>query len=649
MKRLWTALVVAGWGLLLMPGCGLVSDDEVELTGESAFDYIRKDRSTAPSTDVDSVKEIMEWAEEDYQAKKKSGLRSSKLRNGDASRVEPSEAVLALLKKTTKAKKNLQPDLFDRVDFASLADEDDSERKVRKGDDDVDLSSLQDEFYIDNMNAIPVRNQGYRGTCAAFTGTGSLEYATVKKYNTLPTMDLSEQRFYYLSKPECQSNGCGLDEQGSWYGDGFDASVASSEPIIPLEADCPYSMEPGDNDVQVPQLDSCETGALKVVSLQAAKTPQEIVDALHDTGLPVPFASPLSGNWEVNRGLITYADSGHTGDTSHAGGHAYLVVGYRKLADMPEEGGMCFVIKNSWGTGWGVNGYSCMTLKWVQNWTFGRYLTQPIVVDVLLRDDLQTAEELPNNEEAEDAVPPDVPDESEGMEDSTQDDSEAREDEVEEELDNLPEADDEGLSFSSAKLFGPGESYYQAEFAQDGDKVYLRAKVRENSSYTNPLELDTDSQGRFLVGEDAVGEKQGDDLYLCSGEYDLICSLRLDTTENKLYVEFPYPDMRKVTDDELPEGSWQGFEIPFGDYEFQVYAPDSLTDLFSTKQYFRMKKENGDVTEPARVSLSGTDIKVMAEPIGSIDPSNLGLCTGEFADKCAIFAPGDELNILPSW
>ena len=44
-----------------------------------------------------------------------------------------------------------------------------------------------------------------------------------------------------------------------------------------------------------------------------------------------------------------------------------------------------------------------------------------------MREDLQEAEELPNDEEAEDAVPPDVPDESEGMEEATADDSEARE------------------------------------------------------------------------------------------------------------------------------------------------------------------------------------------------------------------------------
>ena len=42
-----------------------------------------------------------------------------------------------------------------------------------------------------------------------------------------------------------------------------------------------------------------------------------------------------------------------------------------------------------------------------------------------------------------------------------------------------------------------------------------------------------------------------------------------------------------------------------------------------------MKKANGDITDPARVSISGSDIKVMAEPIGSLDPSNLGALHGE--------------------
>ena len=44
--------------------------------------------------------------------------------------------------------------------------------------------------------------------------------------------------------------------------------------------------------------------------------------------------------------VITKKDFGADGSTIHAGGHAYLIVGYRELPEMPEEGGICFVVKS---------------------------------------------------------------------------------------------------------------------------------------------------------------------------------------------------------------------------------------------------------------------------------------------------------------
>ncbi len=648
MSRIAHLLIIVLLSAIGLAGCS--DSGEVELTGDSAFDYIRKDLSMAPPTDVESIRQIMDWAVDDYLSAK---LRPGEVRSKstDSSRVEPDDGLMRILKKTTKPRKNIATDDFERVDFSIFADSseplDDAARKARFK---VNLSELQSEFYVDHLDAIPVRNQGRRGTCAAFTGVAQIEYATLKSFGSLPTMDLSEQRFYYLSKPECHSSGCSLNEEGSWYGTGMEGSLEASDLDIPLEADCPYNSQRGDNDLQTPQIGSCSTGAVKVAQLQYVKGADQIIKALHETKLPVPFASPLSSNWERNDGLITYADSGHTGDTSHAAGHAYLIVGYKKLNNMADEGGMCFVIKNSWGTGWGVNGFSCMTLKWMEQWTFGYQLTHPMVMSVMLREDLQEADELPNNDEAEDESAPDTPDESE---EDPNADTDKSDDEVEDEIDNLPEPDPyENLTWNEIRLFGPGESYYRSAYAEDGDKVFVRVIIRESSNITNPVELVKDSKktGRLLYDNDRVGQIDDGVLYLCSGEYDLICSLRFSTEENKIYIEFPFPDNRLVDDEELPDGSWSGFDIPFGDYGVEVYQPDDLTWVVSNpKTFFRMKKENGTRTEPIRLSLDGTDIKAMGVNVGSLNPSKLGLCTGSFADACSVFAPGDELNILPSW
>ena len=367
----------------------------------------------------------------------------------------------------------------------------------------------------------------------------------------------------------------------------------------------------------------------------------------------MPFASPLSANWERNDGLITYKDSGYAGDTSHAGGHAYLIVGYRKLSGMQDEGGMCFVIKNSWGTGWGVNGYSCMTLKWVEKWNFGYDLSHPVTQDVLLRDDLRNATELPNNDEAEDSSPIDVPNESD--EDAQADDnSDGGGDDP---LDKLPRPKPQpDVEWTRVKLLGPGESYYRAEIAdKDGGKI-VRAIVRADAGFTNPISLEKGSaKANVLVYDgDRVGELAGDTLYLCSGAYDLICSLRLNTNKNSLYVEFPYPDNRSVKDSDLPEGGWESIDIPYGDYGFDVYNPDDKTWLLTnSKTFFRMKKGDGGKTKPSRLSVDNEsmDIKAMGESVGSINPSSPGLCTGSYSGKCSVFSAkgDDELNILPSW
>jgi len=218
-------------------------------------------------------------------------------------------------------------------------------------------------------------------------------------------------------------------------------------------------------------------------------------------------------------------------------------------------------------------------------------------------------------------------------------------------LDVLPDPDPTpDITYKEVKLFGPGESFYRAEIGEKAGKVYIRGILREDKGTTNPLSLTKTSAGILTYESDKVGEYDGKELLLCSGGYDVLCSLRFSTTKNTIYIEFPYPDNRAVTDDEVKNGDWSGFNVPLGNYEFQLFQPGNIVEtVLDPKLFFRMKKSNGDITNPIRFSASGTEIRAMGEPIGSVDPSNLGLCTGNYSSACSIFAPGTDLNILPGW
>ena len=613
-------------------------EEEVELTGVSAYKVARKDRARAPATDISSVMAMLE-AEEARQ-------------EGSSPDVEPAAPRSNLMQKTTKAKVRIDPLAFDRPADAWFL-EGKSADAGKHSKDGVDLSGLEGEYYIPRVEDIPVRNQGQRGTCAAFAGIGHIEYLAMQKYPALGTFDLSEQRFYYMSKPECHSSGCQVDvEGGSWYGTGFDASMGASNPPgdnVPLEADCPYNPNPGRNELQTPQISSCSRGAVKVRSVDTVATPQEVIDALHRHKLPILWASPLSDNWFENRGLITASAAGNPEASIHAGGHAYLIVGYRKLPDKPAEGGMCFIVKNSWGTGWGVNGYSCQTLKWMQDWRFRDgntpvWLDHPVVTGLTVRDDLQGGD-LPDNDEAEDDTPPDIPD------DELDDDEEGDGD-----LGPLPDPDPSpDVDWQAVSIYGPNDSYYRGEFSRSNDGVVVRLELQGEPGLTNALGLYYGDGTDYLLEYDGdiVGEVRSseDDLLLCSDKYAMICSLRLDPNTNRLYIEWPYPSNRRVQDGELPDGEWWSI-IPegiFGAYEVQMHKPTDLVDWLGAPGFLRMEKPDGTRTEQMRVGTNEEGkVRVMNVSVGDVLEGEL--CSGSnYRDRCRFLSQGVRMFVLPGW
>jgi len=594
--------------------------EKQKLTGQNAFLYLEKDYSRSPAVDTTAIM---------------AGLRIASADGGTSGDLAPGDDVVDMLQKGVRPRQGIKARKFELLDFSGYVG------GPRDGGVPRTFVTKHDEYMVPNVNALPVRNQGMRGTCAAFTGTAAVEFAVLDANPALQTVDLSEQRFYYLSKPFCQDTGCDLSQEGSWYTDGMNASLASSGPDIPLEKDCPYNMDPGANDLQVPQPASCEEGAVKVVQLEYVMDQQEIIQTLETTGMPVPYASQLSENWYYNSGLITKAGSNATSVDMHAVGHAYLIVGYRLLPDMPEEGGICFIVRNSWGEGWGLNGYACQTAAWMDAWGFPD-TQQPVVMDVMLRDDLaEVIDDQPDYE-----PPPDDYDE-ETYDDETVDWNDYDEGDEENIPDPAPEP--EPPEWSPAALRGPSDEFFKLEIGEGktADTLRLRGFIRNTGTPTGVLELTVKDDGLYM-DFDQVGDVNGDEITLCTGPYDVLCALRLNKKTNALYVEFINPEYRKPTQEELSNGAWNPLDVPLLDSKIEYFLSQDVVDTLCTqKMMIRLVDSKGAKTDPMRLTLDGFDIRLMGHTIGSVSPDKMGLCSGSYSKSCSLFVGRRGLTIVP--
>jgi hypothetical protein len=600
----------------------------INLTGQNAFVVLQVDPSVPQTEHVEAALQVLQWQAE-------GGSMVDR-----ADRFEPDPATEDFLVQTSRLRESIRPERFSLIDLRDWGVEDAVGGGNKTPFEYPDLDGLSSRYVVPRLDAIPVRNQGGRGTCAAFTGIGHLEYAVMRASPGLPTVDLSEQRFYFNSRPECQATGCSLHEAGSNHIVGFRQSIGSSQLDIPLEVDCPYNPRQGDNELQVPQAPGCSRGVVRVVAMELAYQPADILRVLTETGLPVPYASPLSSNYFSTSGMITARQAGPPpGDNMHAAGHAYLIVGYQLLPNMPEEGGMCFIIKNSWGTGWGAGGYACMTLAWMEAWRYENWGGHPVVVQLELADELLT-EGVPDDPRPPDNFDSDTYDD-ETLDDDALDDTTPIPD---------PEPEPDGLRFTSGWLRGPDARAYRmveaSESSETGDRWHMRADLRGDGRTTNTLVLEQRGIELWFDG-DLVGETSGGTATLCTGRFDPVCSLRYNRARNALYIEFVYDELRRLQS--LPQEEWRPLiRLPSG-AGLEILRPESLVEALLSPLFIRLQGREGR-NRPLRIAINRRlEITSMRAPIGSLRPDRLALCTGGYRDSCSLLAGRDGLMVLPGW
>jgi C1A family cysteine protease len=188
----------------------------------------------------------------------------------------------------------------------------------------------------------PIRNQGNCGSCYAFAPLGSIEsLIKIKKGNVGYSVDLSEQ--FIVS--------CGME----WMGDYIQGCDGAYSPgpynFITTYGTLPESCFPyesGSGSVP-PCSDKCNNWETLIIPIDGWHT------VASDT---TSIKNALIQHGPLVAGMIVYDDffgySGgvyeHPGSDPDQMNHAVVIVGY-------DDAQNCWICKNSWGTGWGEDGW----------------------------------------------------------------------------------------------------------------------------------------------------------------------------------------------------------------------------------------------------------------------------------------------------
>ena len=190
----------------------------------------------------------------------------------------------------------------------------------------------------------PVYDQGQLGSCTANGIAAALQFER-KKQKLTPDFIPSRLFIYYNERViEHTVN----SDSGAMIRDGIKS--------VSKQGDCPETEWPYDitKFTQKPQL-SCYQDALKYKAVQYQKLSQNVnqMKGCIASGYPFVFGFTVYDSFESQQVAQTGVVPMPSLSEQVMGGHCVVAVGY-------DDAQQRFIVRNSWGTSWGIQGYCTM-------------------------------------------------------------------------------------------------------------------------------------------------------------------------------------------------------------------------------------------------------------------------------------------------
>jgi len=209
--------------------------------------------------------------------------------------------------------------------------------------------------WIEQGQVTPVKNQGSCGSCWTFGSVVSVEGAYKREGGKLK--NFAEQE--YLDCVYTARNGC----QGGWHTNCFDYSKNHGR--LAITANYPYTAK--DAKMGACDLSSVANGliAAKITGYKIASTEDQHLQAL--------TVGPTTVAFQVTNAFQMYKTGIIKDRTCHGYvNHAVAAVGYSEKY---------IIVKNSWGQGWGDEGFVKMGRGW-SNCQLNKFVAYPLTAHV---------------------------------------------------------------------------------------------------------------------------------------------------------------------------------------------------------------------------------------------------------------------------